>query len=95
MKGQGSVSRFKASPHTMRNLLIRMIIGGAISLAGVIVAPDRTWPNLLLANTTQIINSTLNNNEMVQIATKAVNKALDSNNSVRGAIDLETNVAIH
>ena len=29
-------------------------------------------PNLLLANTTQIVNSTLNNNEMVKIAGKAV-----------------------
>jgi len=33
-------------------------------------------PNLLLANTTQIVNSTLNNNEMVKIAGKAVEMVL-------------------
>ena len=33
-------------------------------------------PNLLLANTTQIVNSTLNNNEMVKIAGKAVETVL-------------------
>jgi protoporphyrinogen oxidase len=34
--------------------------------------------NLLLANTTQIVNSTLNNNEMVKIARSAVEKVLES-----------------
>lgn len=33
-------------------------------------------PNLLLANTTQIVNSTLNNNEMVRIARTAVDSVL-------------------
>ena len=33
-------------------------------------------PNLLLANTTQIVNSTLNNNEMVKIAGRAVEMVL-------------------
>lgn len=33
-------------------------------------------PGLWLANTTQIINSTLNNNEMVKIANRAVQKIL-------------------
>jgi len=37
-------------------------------------------PGLLLANTTQIINSTLNNNEMVKIAKRAVDKVLTSGN---------------
>jgi hypothetical protein len=32
--------------------------------------------NLLLANTTQIVNSTLNNNEMVRIAGEAVKLVL-------------------
>jgi protoporphyrinogen oxidase len=35
-------------------------------------------PNLLLANTTQIVNSTLNNNEMVRIAKTAVDSVLQS-----------------
>jgi protoporphyrinogen oxidase len=35
-------------------------------------------PNLLLANTTQIVNSTLNNNEMVKIARSAVDTVLNS-----------------
>jgi protoporphyrinogen oxidase len=35
-------------------------------------------PGLLLANTTQIINSTLNNNEMVKIACRAVNRLAGS-----------------
>ncbi|HEU5415573.1 MAG TPA: NAD(P)/FAD-dependent oxidoreductase [Candidatus Angelobacter sp.] len=35
-------------------------------------------PNLLLANTTQIVNSTLNNNEMVKIARSAVDAVLNS-----------------
>jgi hypothetical protein len=34
--------------------------------------------NLLLANTTQIVNSTLNNNEMVKIARSAVDAVLNS-----------------
>ena len=42
-----------------------------------IVPPMETGvPNLLLANTTQIINSTLNNNEMVKIAHRAVDLIL-------------------
>lgn len=36
-------------------------------------------PNLLLANTTRIVNSTLNNNEMVRIAKEAVNVVLQQN----------------
>jgi hypothetical protein len=35
-------------------------------------------PNVLLANTTQIVNSTLNNNEMVRIARAAVDAILQS-----------------
>jgi protoporphyrinogen oxidase len=35
-------------------------------------------PNVLLANTTQIVNSTLNNNEMVRIARGAADAILDS-----------------
>ncbi|HKT52459.1 MAG TPA: FAD-dependent oxidoreductase, partial [Candidatus Angelobacter sp.] len=35
-------------------------------------------PNLLLANTTQIVNSTLNNNEMVKIARSAVDAVMSS-----------------
>src|SRR6185437_16400018 len=35
-------------------------------------------PNLLLANTTQIVNSTLNNNEMVKIARSAVDAVMNS-----------------
>ena len=35
-------------------------------------------PGLFLANTTQIINSTLNNNEMVKIAKRAVEAILRS-----------------
>jgi len=35
-------------------------------------------PNVLLANTTQIVNSTLNNNEMVKIARSAVDAVLNS-----------------
>jgi protoporphyrinogen oxidase len=40
-------------------------------------------PNLLLANTTQIINSTLNNNEMVQIARRAVDLILNNSEASR------------
>lgn len=35
-------------------------------------------PNLFLANTTQIVNSTLNNNEMVRIARQAVDAVLEA-----------------
>lgn len=49
-----------------------------------IVPPMETGvPNLLLANTTQIINSTLNNNEMVKIARQAVDRILK--NAAHGA----------
>lgn len=42
-----------------------------------IVPPMETGiPNLLLANTTQIVNSTLNNNEMVKIARRAADLVL-------------------
>lgn len=37
-------------------------------------------PNLLLANTTQIVNSTLNNNEMIRIARTAVDAVLQRKN---------------
>lgn len=48
-----------------------------------IVPPMETGvPNLLLANTTQIINSTLNNNEMVKIAHRAVDMILKKAASV-------------
>ncbi len=39
-------------------------------------AMETNIPNLLLANTTQIVNSTLNNNEMVKIARRAVDLVL-------------------
>jgi protoporphyrinogen oxidase len=44
------------------------------------LAPEMQTPleNVLLANTTQIVNSTLNNNEMVKIARNAVNAILAS-----------------
>jgi protoporphyrinogen oxidase len=44
------------------------------------LAPEMQTPvrNLLLANTTQIVNSTLNNNEMVKIARSAVDAVLNS-----------------
>lgn len=45
-----------------------------------IVPPTQTSvPRLLLANTTQIVNSTLNNNEMVRIARNAVDVILKRN----------------
>lgn len=45
------------------------------------IAPsmETNIPNLLLANTTQIVNSTLNNNEMVKIAGKAVDLIVEKN----------------
>jgi protoporphyrinogen oxidase len=46
--------------------------------------PETGIPNLLLANTTQIVNSTLNNNEMVKIARDAVDRTL-ANIAIRSA----------
>src|SRR5579864_749661 len=52
-----------------------------------LVPPMQTSiPGLLLANTTQIVNSTLNNNEMVRIAGKAVEMVLQNRHGLTGAI---------
>lgn len=51
-----------------------------------IVPPMRTCiPGLILANTTQIINSTLNNNEMVKIARRAVDLVFEHTQNTSGA----------
>lgn len=43
-----------------------------LNYSAIVPAMETDVPNLFLANTTQIVNSTLNNNEMVRIAGKAV-----------------------
>jgi protoporphyrinogen oxidase len=51
-----------------------------------IVPPMQTRiPGLILANTTQIINSTLNNNEMVKIARRAVDLVFEHTQNASGA----------
>ena len=42
--------RFSPSPQTMKNLLLIAIIGGVVTVVGIILVPDRAWANLLLAN---------------------------------------------
>jgi protoporphyrinogen oxidase len=44
----------------------------------IVPSVETNIPNLFLANTTQIVNSTLNNNEMVKIARKAVDHVLSA-----------------
>lgn len=41
--------RFLPSSRLMKNLLTFALIGGAVTVVGLILAPQRTWPNLLLA----------------------------------------------
>jgi hypothetical protein len=41
--------RFTPSPRLMKNLLTLAIISAAVTGAGLFLAPQRTWPNLLLA----------------------------------------------
>lgn len=61
-----------------------------------IVPPMQTGiPGLLLANTTQIVNSTLNNNEMVRIAGKAVEMVLRKSHDLTGRQALEQPVEMY
>jgi protoporphyrinogen oxidase len=47
-----------------------------LNYSAIVPSVETGIPNLLLANTTQIVNSTLNNNEMVRIAKAAVDSVL-------------------
>lgn len=42
--------RFVPSPRLVKNLMLLVATGGVITIVGLILAPERTWPNLLLAN---------------------------------------------
>lgn len=48
-----------------------------LNYSALVPAMQTPVPNLFLANTTQIVNSTLNNNEMVKIARQAVARIMD------------------
>lgn len=52
-------------------------------------------PGLLLANTTQIVNSTLNNNEMVRISGKAVDLVLQKSHDLKRRQDVEQPVEMY
>lgn len=55
-----------------------------------LVPPMQTSiPGLLLANTTQIVNSTLNNNEMVRISGKAVDLVLQKSHDLKRRQDVD------
>lgn len=41
---------FRMSDRMQKNLLMLLLLGGAVTLAGLVLAPERTWPNVLLAN---------------------------------------------
>lgn len=41
---------FRISGRVQKNLLIILLLGCAATGAGLVLAPERTWPNLLLAN---------------------------------------------
>ena len=61
-----------------------------------LVPPMQTSiPGLLLANTTQIVNSTLNNNEMVRISGKAVELVLQKSRNLTGRQAVEQPVEMY
>ncbi|HEY6349382.1 MAG TPA: NAD(P)/FAD-dependent oxidoreductase [Candidatus Angelobacter sp.] len=61
-----------------------------------LVPPMQTSiPGLLLANTTQIVNSTLNNNEMVRISGKAVELVLQKARNLTGRQAVEQPVELY
>jgi protoporphyrinogen oxidase len=55
-----------------------------VGFADFIPPTETNVPHLLLANTSQIVNSTLNNNEMVRIARQAVDRILTQAQAVSG-----------
>ncbi len=66
-----------------------------LNYSAMVPAMETTIPNLLLANTTQIVNSTLNNNEMVRIAGKAVESVLEKTRNRTGSSRLEQPVEVY
>lgn len=55
-----------------------------LNYSAIVPQMETTVPNLFLANTTQIVNSTLNNNEMVRIASEAVTLVLKKGRNQTG-----------
>ena len=65
-----------------------------LNYSSIVPQMETTVPNLFLANTTQIVNSTLNNNEMVRIAGEAVKLVLKKTRSQAGSSLTEQPVEI-
>jgi len=66
-----------------------------LNYSALVPAMQTSVPNLLLANTTQIVNSTLNNNEMVRIAGTAVDAVLKKNRNTAAGMAVEQPVEIY
>lgn len=57
-----------------------------LNYSAIVPQMETAIPNLFLANTTQIVNSTLNNNEMVRIAGEAVKVVLQKSHNRTGSL---------
>jgi len=66
-----------------------------LNYSALVPAMQTSVPHLLLANTTQIVNSTLNNNEMVRIAGTAVDAVLNKNRKTAAGMAVEQPVEIY
>jgi protoporphyrinogen oxidase len=66
-----------------------------LNYSALVPKMQTTVPNLLLANTTQIVNSTLNNNEMVRIAGQAVDLVLKNNQERAATLAVEQPVEMY
>lgn len=66
-----------------------------LDYSALVPSMQTSIPGLLLANTTQIVNSTLNNNEMVRISGKAVELVLQKSQSLDGKQTVEQPVELY
>jgi protoporphyrinogen oxidase len=66
-----------------------------LNYSALVPSLQTSLPNLLLANTTQIVNSTLNNNEMVRIAKEAVDVVVLQNFNRASVLAVNQPVAVH
>lgn len=66
-----------------------------LDYSALVPSMQTSIPGLLLANTTQIVNSTLNNNEMVRISGEAVELVLQKSRSLNGRQAVEQPVELY
>lgn len=66
-----------------------------LDYSAIVPSMQTSVPGLLLANTTQIVNSTLNNNEMVRISGKAIDLVLRKSHGLTGKQAVEQPVEMY